>query len=434
MKNITPSPSASSNRIFLMCGSLFLALIFMAAFLTSLRNPTPAYTLGIGEEIAPAATPNATSVITIGVAADLSGPANWLGWRQVNAVQLAVNQINTAGGIDLGGTPYTLALVSADSGCINPTQAITAANDLLSAGVTAVVGHTCSVATNAVQSLYAAAGVPMVSASSSSPVITEQGYTTTFRVMSRDDALANRMANHLGSDLGFQKAAIVELAGFWGNGMTDVFSNTFSTLGGTITSRNTVASSADFTATLTTIMAENPDAIYFPHDNGSTAGLLSQIAHNLGMTQVPIAWANFTNNRDLLADYVGSAGAAAEGDIAGFSFATPSLMPGYDAFNTDYIAAGFANFGDEAQEWGAFAYDAAQIIIAAIDRADSSDPAAIRDQIAATTDYQGVVGFYEGFDANGDVIPQWAWLEQYQNGQWQLVLPYQVYLPVIIKP
>ena len=107
-------------------------------------------------------------------------------------------------------------------------------------------------------------------------------------------------------------------------------------------------------------------------------------------------------------------------------------MPGYDALNAAYQAANFPNYGGEAGTGGAFAYDAAKIIIDAIDRADSADPGAILDAIAATADYDGVVGTYQGFDAKGDVIPQWTWLQRYQNGEWMEV-SFEVSLPLLLK-
>jgi glucose/mannose transport system substrate-binding protein len=70
-----------------------------------------------------------------------------------------------------------------------------------------------------------------------------------------------------------------------------------------------------------------------------------------------------------------------------------------------------------------YAYDAARIIFAAIDRADNTDPTAIRNQVAATSNYSGVIGIYRGFDTHGDAIPQWEWLEQYQSGQWSILQP-----------
>jgi branched-chain amino acid transport system substrate-binding protein len=373
----------------------------------------------------------AAPVLTIGVAAALTGAPD-IGWRQANAVQLAVDEANAAGGVDIGGTNYTLALAQADSGC-NAGQAVNAANTLLDAGAVAVVGHTCSGASKAAQPLYAAAGVAMVSGSSTNPSVTEQGYTTTFRVISRDDSPAIVAAAQLRNRLGLDKVALVEMDGAGINYTNDVFSDTFTSLGGSITSRHAVLSTADYTATLTAIKAENPDAIFYPEPDPNNAGLLSHVAYGVGMNDVPIVWDTFGDDRGLLETYAAKAGTAAEGDYAAMHYRNSADMPGYKALNADYQAADFADYGDEVQAWGAFAYDAAKIILDAIDRADSTDPADIRDQIAATTNYWGVVGFYQGFDAKGDVIPQWLWLEQYRSGAWEVFWPYRVFQPGLFR-
>ena len=125
-------------------------------------------------------------VITIGIAADLSGGTSVLGWQEVNSAQLAISQTNAAGGIDIGGITYTLALVTADSPCGDDSQAIIAAEALLNAGAKAVVGHTCSGTSLAAQPVYNAAGVVMISASSTDPMVTQQGYNTTFRTVTQD--------------------------------------------------------------------------------------------------------------------------------------------------------------------------------------------------------------------------------------------------------
>lgn len=422
--------SFKQSKGFLAAGiPLFLAAILLSGFLWVLESVPPARAL-VSNQRAPIALGN-DSVITIGVAADMSEFANWIGWRQVNAVQLAADKINAAGGVEIGGINYTLTLVSADSGC-DPTQALSAANTLLNAGAVAVMGHTCSAASNAAQPLYMAAGVSMVSPSATWPPLTDQGYTTTFRVITRDDSPPAMLAAYMRNRLAYQRAAIVEMEGFvYNDWIKGVFSDTFTSLGGEITSHNTVSSTMDFTATLTTIMAENPDAIFFGHDDSGIAGLLSKVAHNLGMTDVAIGWATFSGERSVLDGYASTAGIAAEGDIAILHGRDTDNMPGYPDFNAAYVAAGFTNYGDGAQAWGAFAYDALQIIVAAIDRANSVNPEDIRDEIAATAHYQGVVGAYQGFDDKGDVIPQWAWMEQYQDGHWRVIWPYRVLLPLI---
>jgi len=408
-----------------------LATLFLVVLLRASTSSAPAVA---SPSVAQEATAlNNGSVITIGVAADLSGWFEWGGWPAANAVQLAISQTNAAGSLNLSGITYTLKGVAADSAC-DATQGITAANTLLNAGAVAVVGHSCSVAVSETQPLYNAAGVPMVSPAATGASLTEQGYTTTFRVIPRDDAGAVLMATYFREWLGMDEIAIVELKDFWGNG-PNAFENVFTSYGGAITSRRIVTSTDDYTATLNAIQAENPDAIFYADDNPDNAGLLSNIAHDLGMSIVgwdPVLWDTPSSDATLNA-YAAAAGLGAEGDYAAPLYRRIEDMPGYVTLNTAYQAASFPNHGDEATMWGAFSYDAAKIIIAAIDHADSADPVAIRDAIAATVDYDGVVGTYEGFDTKGDVIPQWAWLEQYENGQWVMLHPSKVFLPLVLN-
>jgi branched-chain amino acid transport system substrate-binding protein len=371
--------------------------------------------------------PEVSNVITIGVAADLSGSLEWIGWRQANAVQLAVDEINAAGGLDIGGVPYTVTLAYADSMC-DPTQAITAAQTLLDAGAVAVVGDTCSNATIAEEPIFAAAGVPLVSASSTSPQVTELGYTNTFRVITRDDFWPIDISYTFSYGYVMHRAAIVELDG-WGSWSSDVFSDTFTNVGGTITNRYVLTSTDAFTATLALIQAEDAQVIYFPYFDGATAGLLALAANNLGMLDTPIVWNTMDMNQGLLNDYDNVAGPAAQMNYAIFYYRQAADMPGYPGLNAAYQAAGFSNYGEDAQEWGAFAYDAANIIMAAIDRGDSTDPGIIRDEIAATVEYEGVVGMYDGFDAKGDVIPQWGEMLRSLNGNWMSVFPDPLGLP-----
>ena len=426
-----PDESSSKTQIVRLGIAVGLAMLFLIAFLWVSNVAAHTSTLASETEtVAPAARNNG-NVITIGVGAAQSVLPD-LGWRQVNAVQLAVDQVNAAGGINIAGTVYTLALAVADDGC-NAAQGAAAANTLINAGAVAVVGYTCSSASNAAQPIHAAAGVPMITPSSTMPELTEQGYTTTFRVISRDDSPPILLASYLRDWLKLEKAAIVELDGFWGNWATDSISTTFTSLGGTVTSRNTVASTAEFTATLTVIQAEDPNVIFYSDTDANNAGLLSRVAHSLGMTGTIIAWNTFSEDETVLAAYAGQAGAAAEGDHAAMSYRRTQDMPGYAAFNAAYQAAGFPNYGDAAMAWGAYAYDAANIMIAAIRRAQSINPGDIRNAIASTTNYQGVVGIYEGFDAKGDVIPQWAWLERYTNGQWIILHPGKVFLPITLN-
>jgi branched-chain amino acid transport system substrate-binding protein len=169
-------------------------------------------------------------VITVGVAGPLTGELSWLGWQEANSVQLAISETNAAGGVNIGGITYTLILVAADDQC-DPTQAITAANTLLSADAVTVVGHACSAASMPAQSIYHAAGVPMVSPSATNPEVTQQGYNTTFRTVPHDGSPPSLLATYFGNWLGLSRSAIVERAE-WVQWASDAYSDTFTLLGG----------------------------------------------------------------------------------------------------------------------------------------------------------------------------------------------------------
>jgi branched-chain amino acid transport system substrate-binding protein len=322
-------------------------------------------------------------------------------------------------------------VVADDAG--SPSGAVVAANALLNAGVVAVVGHSRSGSSLAAQPIYNAAGVPMVSPASSHLSVTAPGYTTTFRTISRDDAPPILLATYLYQHENRTSAAIVELGETWEDFAVDAFENTFTASGGTITSRRIITWSADYTATIAAIQAEGAQLIFYADFDTNQAARLSRTAHNLGMSLIPIVWNTFDNSDATLSAYAAQAGLAAEGDYAGNLFLRPVDMPGYPLLDAAYQSAAFPNFGDQADWAGAFAYDAANIIFNAMSRAHSGAPGAIREAISNTANYRGVVGTYVGFDAKGDVIPQWAWIAQYRGGQWVTLYPPKTFLPVVLK-
>jgi branched-chain amino acid transport system substrate-binding protein len=371
-------------------------------------------------------------VIYIGVAVALNGPADSMGWRQLNSIELAVDEVNSAGGIEIGGKKYDITIINADSKC-DATQAESAANALVLAGVKAVIGHTCSGASFQAQSIYADSDLAMISPSSTAPNITDQGFDTTFRVIPRDDTITTLIATQLRNRYKFTKVAVIEVENKYHNWATQSFKDTFINLGGTITSHKLISSMEDLDDVLEEIKPKNPEVIYFPNDNASDAGTLSKKVSDLGMKDTVIAWAPLWVSRTLLDDYVVTSQSTTEGDIAALSYQDTEDMPGYSKFKSDYIAAGNVFYGDEPQLWGAFAYDAAKIVIAALERANSLDTTKIRDEIAKTTNYQGVVGTYIGFDDKGDVIPQGGMIFHYKDGYWETIWPYLVYIPVVME-
>ena len=378
-------------------------------------GPSSADTLTLGAGYWYEGQPGAPTPIIIGVAAPMSGPIGdgGYGWQQLNAVQLAISQTNEAGGISIGGVNYPLSLVVADSAC-DASQAETAANELLAARSVAVVGPACSVAFKASAPIYGAAGVATVSPSVTDPTLTQQGYTTTFRTISHEASSCTALANHF-YDLDLRNAAIMLRDGTWSDIVAAAFEDAYTAIGGTVVSRHRISTTADITPTLDAIKLEGAQVIFVTDVFGPVAGEVSRIATELSMTQTLGMVAPVDKDMYI---HTHAGPQAAEGDYGAGSQRRPVDMPGYVPFEAAYVAAAFPNEPTPGV-YSPTAYDAAMIIIDAIQRAGTAaDALAIRDAIAATTDYAGVTGTYQRFDENGDIVPQWGRVDVVEDGEW----------------
>jgi branched-chain amino acid transport system substrate-binding protein len=147
---------------------------------------------------------SARADVLIGVAGPLTGKEGWFGEQMQRGAEMAVADLNAAGGVL--GEP--VQLIATDDFC-DPEQAVAAARKLVSDGVIFVVGHFCSHASIPASEIYAAAGVLMISPTSSNPMLTELGRANVFRVMHRDDALGIVIGNYLADHWTDKKIAIL---------------------------------------------------------------------------------------------------------------------------------------------------------------------------------------------------------------------------------
>ena len=158
----------------------------------------------------------ATAEILIGVAGPMTGKEAWYGAQVERGTAMAVADLNAAGGV-LG---EQVELITADDFC-DPEQAVAAANKLVSDGVIFVVGHYCSGASIPASEIYEAAGVLMISPTSSNPMLTELGRANVFRVMYRDDAVGIVAGNYLADHWPDQKIAILHDDTVYGRGLAE---------------------------------------------------------------------------------------------------------------------------------------------------------------------------------------------------------------------
>ncbi len=158
----------------------------------------------------------ARAEVLIGVAGPMTGTNAWYGEQMQRGAEMAVADINAAGGI-LG---QQVRLIAADDFC-DPQQAVAAAQNLVSQGAIFVVGHFCSGASISASEIYEAAGVLQISTTSSNPKLTELGRANVFRVTYRDDAAGILAGNYVADHWPDKKIAIIHDDTTFGKGWAD---------------------------------------------------------------------------------------------------------------------------------------------------------------------------------------------------------------------
>jgi branched-chain amino acid transport system substrate-binding protein len=159
----------------------------------------------------------ARAEVLIGVAGPMTGKNAWYGEQMQRGVELAVADLNAAGGV-LG---QQLRLTIGDDFC-DPGQAVAAARKLVDDSVAVVIGHYCSGASIPASAVYEAAGVLQISPGSTNPLLTEQGRANVFRVISRDDADGIVAGNYLADHWADRKIAILHDNTTFGKGLADL--------------------------------------------------------------------------------------------------------------------------------------------------------------------------------------------------------------------
>ena len=154
----------------------------------------------------------AADTLRVGVAVPLSGPLATTGERSRIAVELAVEHLNSEGGL----FDRRVEAVVVDDGC-GTTKAIAAAARLVGASVDVVIGHVCSHSSLLAAGIYEIAGIPMLTPSSTHPQLTEEGRENVFRLIGRDDRQARFAASRLAAEFADQRIAVIHDGSTYGS-------------------------------------------------------------------------------------------------------------------------------------------------------------------------------------------------------------------------
>lgn len=316
--------------------------------------------------------------------------------------------------VKIGGEEYKVELVEVDNKS-DKTEAVNAAQKLVSEKVSVVLGSYGSGVSIAAGQIFADAKIPAIGASCTNPQVT-QGNDFYFRVCFLDPFQGTVMANYA-NDHGAKTAAVItQLGDDYSSGLGSFFKTAFLGLGGNIVSEEQFQTNqTDFKAILTNIKAQNPDIIFAP-SSITTAPLIIKQARELGITATIAAGDTWENST-----IIENAGISAEGVVLStfFDEAEPaneeaaSFISGFKAYLKE-------NKQDEIiPAVSALGYDSYLCAIKAIETAGSADGSAIRDALKGVS-IDGVTGSIS-FDENGDAKKDMAFIKTIENGKFKFL-------------
>jgi branched-chain amino acid transport system substrate-binding protein len=316
----------------------------------------------------------------------LTGGIAHQGKDDENGVALAIAQAN-AKQLVIGGRPATFRMMSEDDQG-DPKLGTLVAQKFVDAKVAAVIGHLNSGVTIPASEIYARAGIPVISGSATNPSLTERGLKGVFRTVGRDDQQGPAIAAYIAGELKAKRVALVDDKTSYGEGLATEVERALKAAGVVVVGRErTTDKETDFKAILTRIKQKNPDAV-FHGGMDATGGIMLKQARELGLK------AAFTFGDGACTDEMsGLAGPAGEG-LACSQAGLPAA-----AASREFLDAFVAKYGP-TKLYAPFYYDATNVVIEAMRKADSTDPAKFTPEIYRIS-HQGATGRIE-FDAKGD--------------------------------
>jgi branched-chain amino acid transport system substrate-binding protein len=317
--------------------------------------------------------------VKLGFFMSLTGRDASFGEAALRGARLAVDDLNTAGGIF--GRP--VELVVEDNRSL-PGESATAAKKLIARDkVVALIGECASARTLEAAPVAQAAGIPLVTPASTNPRVTAVG-DCIFRVCFADPFQGAILATYAYKNLGLRRAALlIDSTAPYSVGLAEVFAKTFTALGGKIVASQKYSGDAkDFRAQLTAIRSTKADAIFLP-GYYVAAGLAAQQARELGLRATLLGGDGFEAPQLL---EIG--GAALEGTVYSTHYSAESQAPASRRF----VAAYQARHGSVPVGLAALTYDAIHLVADAARRAGTTERTALKQALAATRDFPGITG------------------------------------------
>lgn len=355
-----------------------------------------------------AAAPALAAEIVVGLNVELTGSIPVVGQSSLNGARMAVDEVNQAGGLQVGGQRYTVRLQAEDNED-KAQSAVAAAQKLYyQDNVIAMIGPNASRNAVPAADIAESARAPMISPWSTNPNTTK-GKRYVFRAAFTDDFQGRVVASFARQHFNAQRAAVLfDVASEYNKGIAEVFRQAFTELGGQVVAFETYTTGdKDFLSQLTKIRAARPDILFLPNYY-SEVPLQVQQAHMIGLN-VPIIGSDSWGFGDLLT--LGGA------DMEGLMFTTHYAPDIATPVARRFIDAYRQRYGSAPDDVAALTYDSFQLLFLALQQAGRVDRGAVRDALASIQRYEGVTGTMQ-FKGTGDPIKS-AVVIQIKDGQFK---------------
>jgi branched-chain amino acid transport system substrate-binding protein len=349
----------------------------------------------------------AQQVVKIGAVAPMSGPNAHLGKDNDNAARMAIDELN-AKGFTLGGKKVTLQLLSEDDAS-DPKQGTAVAQKLVDAHVAGVIGHLNSGTTVPASKIYNDAGIPQISPATTAPAYTRQHFPGAFRTVASDAKLGGTLAKYAIQNLKVKNVAVIDDRTTYGQGVADEFVKGLKAPGVRVVGKEfTNPNATDYTAILTSIKAKKPDLVFFGGMDSVGGPMLKQMKA-LGIT------AQYMGGDGICTESLGRLAGDAIGEGKVVCAEAGGVLGNQEKGLADFRERYKKKFGQDIQLYAPYVYDAVMVMAAAMQKANSADPAKYLPELKKIK-YEGVTGTIQ-FEPSGDLKDAALTLYTYKGGK-----------------
>ena len=323
--------------------------------------------------------------LLVGVAGPITGPNAAFGAQLQKGAEMAVADINAAGGVN--GEQISLSIGDDVS---DPKQGISVANKFVADGVKFVVGHFNSGVSIPASEVYAENGILEITPAATNPVFTERGLWNTFRVCGRDDQQGEVAGAYIAANFKDAKVAVIHDKTPYGQGLADETKKALNAAGVTEANYEGVnVGDKDFSALIAKMKEAGVTLIYWGGLH-TEAGLIIRQTADQGL-KAPL----FSGDGIVSNELASIAGDAVAGTLNTFG-PDPRNNPAAKDVVEKFRAAGF-----EPEAYTLYAYAATQILAQAATAAGSNDPQEVAKAIKEKGPFKTVLGELS-FNEKGD--------------------------------